>query len=89
MKSYSEERAVYGEEDIHILCCSGCEDFYDEKAKQKKADLAESLGTDVGDKVGRNRTGDFFMRSVVHKLQYSTHYVEFFEYIFLLIGLTL
>ncbi len=29
----------------------GCEDFYDEKAKQKKADLAESLGTDVGDKV--------------------------------------
>ncbi len=31
----------------------GCEDFYDEKAKQKKADLAESLGTDVGDKVAR------------------------------------
>ena len=51
MKSYSKEWAVYGEEDIYILCGSGCEDFYDEKAKQKKADLAESLGTDVGDKV--------------------------------------
>ena len=29
----------------------GCEDFYDEKAKQKKVELADSLGTNVGDKV--------------------------------------
>jgi hypothetical protein len=36
---------------LQIYPILGCEDFYDEKAKQKKADLAESLGTDVGDKV--------------------------------------
>ncbi len=36
---------------LQIYLILGCEDFYDEKAKQKKADLAESLGTDVGDKV--------------------------------------
>merc|ERR1740128_392323 len=28
----------------------GCEDFYDPKAKKKKADIAESLGADIGDK---------------------------------------
>ena len=32
--------------------CSGCEDFYDEKAKAKKVELASTVGTSVDSKVG-------------------------------------
>ncbi len=46
----------------------GCEDFYDEKAKQKKADLAESLGTDVGDKVHFHDKVYFHFARIVKKL---------------------
>ena len=37
--------------EITLVFKPGCEDFYDPKAKKKKADIAESLGADIGDKV--------------------------------------